>query len=491
MKKKEFDGIALAVVEKFKAPIEKFNSIKDFQNWAGSQARIFAGKDYGGRQRETQIQRKSMLKEWADYVLKENEAYTGAIALLVLASVTKGLKPDNDKLPPVLNKGILADCIYEIDRNTRADKKYGFDLNKMYETKLRASYISDSKTGETETKWVVIPSRKHDPENFQANVEKLKTLSYKNWCTKSFNAEPYLARGDFHVYLENGEPQIGIRFVGDMIKEIQGRNNNNRIPFEYLELVDKYIKDNKFNLTEFADYEIDKAYSLKDELEKAKIDLKDAIENNDFAKIFLYFGVDFEEDYNGRLILPEYNGALNEDFSYTDIGIDENKLFKRVKKIKGNAEFRNSRLKSLHGLETIGGNAYFGNSSITDLGDLAEIDGNADFGNSSLKSLGKLKSIRGDAYFNDSLVTDLGDLSKIGGNARFENSLLQSLGKLKSIGQEAYFENSQIKDLGGLEFVGWDIYIDNSSLKEEDFKNVKIMERECEKRADSNFCTIF
>lgn len=34
MKKKEFEGIDLAVVQKFKAPIEKFNSNIDLQNWA-------------------------------------------------------------------------------------------------------------------------------------------------------------------------------------------------------------------------------------------------------------------------------------------------------------------------------------------------------------------------------------------------------------------------------------------------------------------------
>ena len=33
-------------------------------------------KDFGGRQEETRIQRKEMLKEWFDYVIKENDAYS-------------------------------------------------------------------------------------------------------------------------------------------------------------------------------------------------------------------------------------------------------------------------------------------------------------------------------------------------------------------------------------------------------------------------------
>ena len=61
------------------------------------------------------------------------------------------------------------------------------------------------------------------------DIDKLKTLSYKTWCTKSFNAEPYLSEGDFHVYLENGQPKLGVRFVDGAVKEIQGVLNNGKI----------------------------------------------------------------------------------------------------------------------------------------------------------------------------------------------------------------------------------------------------------------------
>ena len=75
MKKKEFDGIDLAVVQKFSAPIEKFNSNDDLQNWAGEKVKEIVNKDFKGRREETEIQRKAMIKEWSDYVLDENDAY--------------------------------------------------------------------------------------------------------------------------------------------------------------------------------------------------------------------------------------------------------------------------------------------------------------------------------------------------------------------------------------------------------------------------------
>ena len=75
MKKKEFSGIDLAVIQKFSAPIEKFNSNEDLQNWADEKVQEILNKDFGGRSEETKIQRKAMLKEWSDYVLDENDAY--------------------------------------------------------------------------------------------------------------------------------------------------------------------------------------------------------------------------------------------------------------------------------------------------------------------------------------------------------------------------------------------------------------------------------
>ena len=333
----------------------------DLQNWAGDKAKVIANKDFGGRQAETKIQRKAMLKEWADYVFNENDAYTNTTALLILNAITKDLKPDNDNIPPALNKGVLADCIYEIDKNTKRDQKYQFDLNKMYQNKLRAFYMDDieTDTGEYDTKWVIIPSKEHDPENFEANVEKLKTLSYKTWCTKSNNAEPYLAEGDFHVYLENGKPKLGVRFVGDEIQEIQGERNNNRIPIDYLDVMQNHISENNLKLTNDAKDEIKSAERTRKKITKIKKDLKDAIENNDVKTIYKYFGIEVEEDKDGYLTISKYEQP-SDDYTFQDLGIDENKLFKKVKTIKGNADFKNSQVTNLENLEVIGGNADFG-----------------------------------------------------------------------------------------------------------------------------------
>lgn len=131
MKKNEFEGIDHAIVGKFKAPIEKFNTNQDLQNWSKTKVLEITTKDFGGRHEETKIQRKAILQEWFDYVLQENDGYTLAMVLLILSSITKDLKSYNDTIPPFLNKGVLADCITEIDKKIKQGTKYQFDLNKM------------------------------------------------------------------------------------------------------------------------------------------------------------------------------------------------------------------------------------------------------------------------------------------------------------------------------------------------------------------------
>ena len=428
MKKSKFSGIDRAVVENFKAPIEKFYTNADLQKWSFENALELANKDYGGRKEETKIQRKVMLKEWSDYVLQENDGYTNAMSLLILDAVTKDLKPDNDTIPPVLNKGVLADCIAELDKNTKEVPKYQFNLNKIYKTKLQSYYLDDTQTrpGETSTKWVKIPSKSHDPEHFDENVEKLKTLSYKTWCTKSFNAEPYLEEGDFHIYLENGQPKVGVRFVNDKIQEIQGEANNGKVPLKYLSTVEEHIKEDDLRLTSNVRSEIQDAKELEKEVIRIKSDLKEAIESNDAARIYEYFGVEVEADKSGLLTISEYRQPLS-DITYSDIGIDENKLFERVKTIKGNADFSDSLITDLGNLESIGGDAVFEISQVIDLG--------------------KLKSIGGDAWFSDSEIIELGNLESISGDAYFSDSQVMDLGKLKFVGGEIYYNHQSMKQL--------------------------------------------
>jgi len=68
-------------------------------------------------------------------------------------------------------------------------------------------YDPDKKSG-----WKRIPSKISEPDKFDENVKTLKDLSLpQGWCTGSFNAEPYLSKGDHWLYLVDGVAKVTIR----------------------------------------------------------------------------------------------------------------------------------------------------------------------------------------------------------------------------------------------------------------------------------------
>jgi len=127
----------------------------------------------------------------------------------------------------------------------------------------------------------------------------------------------------------------------------------------------------------------------------------------------------------------------------------------KLRYIKRNAFFQNSKVKYLGNLEIIGVAADFMNSQVEDLGNLRRVGGSAIFSNSSkIKSLSNLEEIDGSVVFYYSQVEDLGNLRRVGRNADFKYSKIRSLSNLEEIDGCADFRNSQVEDLGNLRRIG-------------------------------------
>ncbi len=453
MKKNQFNGIDALVVDKFKAPIEKFRTVDYLYDWADNQCDEVLEKDYYGRTPETIAQRIAILDEWKDYFENENKEYSPTEKLIILKGITKELKPNNDNIPPVLNKGVLANTIFNLKEDLKENPKLNFDFAKTYTNNLRIFYMEEIKSEDGETRWVVIPSKKNDAENFDKNVEKLKTLSHSSWCTKSNNAEPYLTQGDFHIYLENGQPKLGVRFEGDTIVEIQGEKNNTKIPVKYLSNFNEHIKGKNYSLSKTANKEIKEAEILKEKIDAIKKDIEPSIKENDYKKIFEHFGIEVNVLENGRFELSHFEEP--EGITYDDLGINEDNLFKNVYKIKGNAKFCRSTMTNLRDLKEIDGDADFSFSKFKTLGGLEKIRGNADFSyNFNLEDLGNVREIGGDLNLNScNKLKKFDKLKRIGGNAKFHMALLENLGSLEEIGGDFKCEFG-IKNLGKLRRIG-------------------------------------
>ena len=219
MKKSQFSGINRFVVEKYNLPHQKFNGMQDFFDYCGKLVEQIRIKDFSGRQDETKIHRENLLKEWFEYVTNGNKAYTQSVALMILQAITHDLKPKDDTLPPVLNKRILADTVEQTQRILTGNPKTPLDFAKYYCMNLKKFFLNEKQTLNKDLNgWIIIPSKQHDSRHFKKNVEKLKVLSHQNWCTKSYNAEPYLKEGDFHIYYQDGKPKYAVRFVDDVAR---------------------------------------------------------------------------------------------------------------------------------------------------------------------------------------------------------------------------------------------------------------------------------
>jgi len=479
MNMSELKGLDQFVARKYKINPQPIKTLEKFYEHCKELASKIASNDFYGRQELTQIQRKAMIEEWYRYITKENRAYTGAMVLMIMNGITAGLNPKEDTLPPVLNKGVLAATIEKIKNIAQQNPKdQSINFNKEYRINLQKSLMSEEAALDKSLNgWIVIPSKEHDPENFSMNVDKLKMLSHDNWCTKSFNAEPYLSEGDFHVYMEQGKPALGVRFVGDAVEEVQGSLNNSEIPLKYYDVAVSYLKN--YKLVNTADDEMKILEMKKSETDEVLKNFPNGINNYPPEKILEIFGIKCKKDEDGLLIISHYN-ANRDDYAFKDLEIDENRLFKHIKKIEGDAEFLFSQVMNLGNLESIGGDAYFEDSQVANLGNLKSIGGDAVFRDSQISSLGNLQFIGGDADFWHSRVTDLGNLQYIGKDVDFYGTSITTLGNLRSIGGDADFVDTKITSLGELESIGRDANFCRAKVT--DIGNLKSIGRDADFR---------
>lgn len=189
-------------------------------------------------------------------------------------------------------------------------------------------------------------------------------------------------------------------------------------------------------------------------VEEFKKNLNKPVDKATTEEIFNALNLDYEKDEKDNLIILNTDYQPGNYFDWKDLDIDENKLFKDIKEIKGEAYFGESNASNLGNLEMIGENASFYESPVTNLGNLKVIGGDADFFGSPLSNLGNLKNIKGNADFNNSNITGLSNLETIEGNA--------------------YFDYSPVIDLGKLKQVHGDVLLKHSKLLKSDFNNVEV-----------------
>lgn len=253
MRPNQFKGIDYAVVRKFKAPVEKFNNHNDLEMWADCLYKLMQNTDVSSIKPAVGMDRREILGKWKEYLKSVSEKISKTKKLLIFSSLLKELKKNNEILPPLFKLEVLETSLEQVENKLAKNKEILFDFNKIYRKNLEQHLLKDMP--KTITGWVKLPSKKQDSKNYADNVERLKLLSAKKWCTqKKLHAESYLNNGEFHIYLEEGKPKLGIRFSGCEIQEVQGEKNNTLIPPEHLDILREYIKNGEYYTNDELDY---------------------------------------------------------------------------------------------------------------------------------------------------------------------------------------------------------------------------------------------
>ena len=191
--------------------------------------------------------KRNIFNEWWNYI-NTSEIYNSNPALMysILKPVIDFSPPVQKNGPPPLNEEVLSHIWEEINQQGATQinvlKRYKKISNSVDKLNM------EIKTTQKGNEWIKIPSKTEDPEHFLENVDKLKRYSQgTHWCTAAGMAEPYLKKGPFWLYLEDGKACAAIRFEGEKkVAEIRGKGE--RQPSEpWWEPVTEFLKDTDFD----------------------------------------------------------------------------------------------------------------------------------------------------------------------------------------------------------------------------------------------------
>jgi len=254
--------------------------------------------------------------------------------LIVFSFITKNLKINNANIPPVFNFQILEQVLTAVGMQANFGEKY---TEALLGDSLKNGIFEKVNTDNIIGEWIKIPSKYSDPENFKANVDKVKILSQDHWCTRSYHADLYLSQGDLYFFRENGKTQLGLRFAENEIQEIQGYLNNRTIPVAYTNIVKNFIDNHNFQTTNETAENVNQAVKTKPKYDKIKQEIEKLMSEKNYKLIFKRFGLDVQETPEGKLILGDYEFPEN-TFRLEDLKINEQDLFSDVIEV-GNINF--------------------------------------------------------------------------------------------------------------------------------------------------------
>lgn len=446
-KKSGLDAFSLIAVERFKAPIEKFKNQSELDTWAKGEIQKILDDDKLKDKPDILYHRdeskKRILGEWEEVLFSKDSKYSKSpcLGLIVFQSITKNLTNKNIKEPVEYDKETFEQTIKNIEEKIEKNRnhaKSGFDFAKQYKENLKTKYFNEEKEklgldkDYKEKFWVEIPSQKDDPEHFEENIKKLKALSSDLWCTtEDYKARGALENDSFYICQKSNEAKLGVRMEKGKVFDVQGKKNDFHIPYKYAPIVEKFIADHNFELSNDPNSKFEENY--KEALKANEIwnAIPEAIKKGDYKAIMKYMELEPKKLDSGLYEVAKF--VANPEFLnyFKKYGVSAEGLLSRIEVINGDASFRGYKFDTTF--------------------DIKEIKGNADFTDNNLKNLDKIEKIGGNLNLYNAQITDLGKLKYVGGSMNcFGNCPLNNLGKITYIGGNADINAKQLAHIDQL-----------------------------------------
>ncbi len=345
----------------FKAPLEKFNSSEDMTKWVEDKLENTLNiEQYECMDTMDTQERFSRLEEWKTF-FKTDKKITKQpeLALVIADAFTRDLYPDTRNFPPLFDKKAIETTIECLEKKISAHPKENINIKKMYVEILKHQTLNDVEkfgdgSGSRTHFWVRIPSESNDPENFQKNIKDLNILSSERWCTRGYFANEYLKKGDFYIYIENNAPELSVRLENKDIKEIRDRNHNSKIGLTYLNPLKYLLAKNKLDPSGAEIEELEHRQALVD---FSKDLIQEDIKNKNYINILKLAGIKSTTLDDGTLEISHFCKP-HKEYTFKDLGINENDMFKHISVITGDANFDGTQVTKLGSLKSIGGYTF-------------------------------------------------------------------------------------------------------------------------------------
>jgi len=316
------------------------------------------------------------LKKWVEWLNSEDCHYKdNAFAhLLFLDGLAREMKPDCAYTPPPVSAGAF-EAVY-----TAASAENSDTPTKVMAAYHRQKAFEKYTTEEVELngikgRWVTIPRSRRGEQDYDDHIAMVQALSEgSSWCLRYNNAHGYLQGGNLHFFVDTeGKSQVAINETDGKITQIQKRyDQDSTVPVPYAEVIQAWKEKHEYSGHERP---IQTALDQKKKFDALKNKLQVLMDKEDYIGVFSEIGIEANQAEDGTIILSGYNAIVDDKYTLSDLGVDEDKLMQNVSYIKFNMLLEGSKLKKLPKLKAVGSEIRFGDSNVKDFGALQSIAG--------------------------------------------------------------------------------------------------------------------